>query len=131
MIYILSGSIILVVGLLFLIAPAKKPSQIYGYLSYLAQINPDSFKYAQKISRNTAIITGLIQIGLGTLIHQFKLDNLLFLWLVTVPVFILPFFMVTELKLKKFLLERDELPTDFQNPDDRPPKPRTRGFKDM
>lgn len=131
MIYILCGSLILVIGILFFISPAKKPSRIYGYNSYLANQTPESFAYAQKVSRLTNVIVGLIQIGLGFLINIFNLNNFFLIWLITTPLFILPFFMVTEEKLRTFLKERDQLPPGYLKPDDRPKKPRTRGFKDM
>lgn len=130
MIYIYCGSIILIIGVLFLIAPPKRPSRIYGYLSYLAQINQAAFKYAQKVAGTTNVIVGLIQVGLGFLIHSANLDKMIFVWLITLPIFIVMMFIVTESKLKTFLAKRDELPTDYVNPDDRPSKQRTRGFHD-
>ena len=51
MIYVACGSITLVIGILWLISPAKRPNPFYGYFSYLSQVNKASFRFAQKKSQ--------------------------------------------------------------------------------
>ena len=36
MLYIACGIILFMIGLIWLISPAKKPNNLYGYVSYLA-----------------------------------------------------------------------------------------------
>lgn len=129
MIYILCGSLLLFIGILFLIHPATSPSKIYGYVTRLATTNQASFKYAQKVAGITNVVVGIIQLALGFLINSFKLDNLFILWLLTLPVFILMMFIVTESKLEKFLKARNELPGDYQKLDNQKHEYQ-KGFKD-
>ena len=112
MIYIACGSIILVVGILWLINPPKKPCPFYGYYSYLAQVNKASFRFAQKKASLYFIIFGGIQLVLGIGIHSLNWDRYFLLWLLTFYLFLLFPIMATEKSLKQFLHERQELPRD-------------------
>jgi hypothetical protein len=89
-IYVACGLIMMVIGILWLISPAKRPNRIYGYLSYLAQVNKESFKFAQRRASLYCILFGLIQVVIGLIIHFFELGslfshlaiNILFIYLV-------------------------------------------------
>ena len=48
MLYIACGIILFMIGLIWLISPAKKPNNLYGYVSYLAMVSEEGFKFAQK-----------------------------------------------------------------------------------
>ena len=129
MIYIACGSILVVVGLLWLISPSKRPWPFYGYYSYLATANKASFKFAQHKAGGYFIIFGLIQLLLGVGIHLLKWDRYFLLWLLTFYLFIIFPIMATEKSLKKFLIIRHELPADYIDPD-KVKKERTKGFRD-
>lgn len=89
MIYVACGSVMMVIGILWLISPAKKPNRIYGYLSYLAQVNKDSFKFAQKRASLYLLLFGFIQVLLGVCIHLLNWDHYFLIWLLTFYIFIL------------------------------------------
>lgn len=129
MIYIACGSIILVVGILWLINPPKKPCPFYGYYSYLAQVNKASFRFAQKKASLYFIIFGGIQLVLGIGIHSLNWDRYFLLWLLTFYLFLLFPIMATEKSLKQFLLKRHELPRDYTDPDNIK-RVKTKGFRD-
>ncbi|MBI0033783.1 MULTISPECIES: SdpI family protein [Lactobacillus] len=129
MIYIACGSIMIVVGLLWLISPPKRPRPFYSYYSYLAQVNKASFKFAQHKASYYFIIFGLIQLVLGIGIHLLKWDRYFLLWLLTFYLFIIFPIMATEKSLKSFLQKRHELPADYVDPD-KVKKERTKGFRD-
>ena len=88
-IYVACGSIMAVIGIIWLISPAKKPNRIYGYLSYLAQVNKDSFKFAQRRASLYCILFGLIQVVIGLIIHYLNWDRYFLIWLLTFYLFIL------------------------------------------
>ena len=129
MIYIACGSLIMIVGLLWLVFPAKKPNRIYGYLSYLAQINDASFKFAQKKASLYCLLYGAIQLILGLIIKWLNLDRFFVLWILTFYIFIIFPIISTEKSLQIFLKKRHELPHDYQEPD-KVKRHRTKGFKD-
>lgn len=129
MIYIAFGSIIMVVGLIWLINPSKKPNPLYGYYSYLAQVNKSSFQFAQKRASLYFLLFGGIQILIGLLIHFLKWDRYFILWLLTFYLFLVFSIMATEKDLKKFLIDRHELPGDYIDPD-KVKHERTKGFRD-
>lgn len=129
-IYIACGSIIVVVGLLWLICPAKRPNHLYGYFSYLAQVNKYSFHFAQIRASLNFIFFGSIQLLLGIGIHILKWDKYFFLWLLTFYLFLIFPIMATEKNLKKFLLDHHELPKDYVDPDN-VRQGRTKGFKNQ
>ncbi|RMC25033.1 MULTISPECIES: SdpI family protein [unclassified Lactobacillus] len=128
MIYIACGSIIITVGLLWLVYPAEHPNHFYGYFSYLAQVNKHSFHFAQVRASLNFIFFGLIQLSLGVGIRLLNWDKYFFLWLLTFYLFLIFPIMATEKSLKKFLLDRHELPADYIDPDD-VRQGRTKGFK--
>lgn len=130
MIYVACGLVMAAVGIIWLISPAKKPNRIYGYLSYLAQVNQDSFKFAQRRASLYCILFGLIQAGLGVIIHYIGWDRYFLIWLLTFYLFILLPIVFTEKSLKKFLLQRHELPHDYVDPD-QVKRQRTKGFRDQ
>lgn len=119
----------MVVGLLWLISPAKTPNRIYGYLSYLAQVNQDSFKFAQKWASYYNILFGGIQFVLGLIIYFLNWDRYFLVWLLTFYLFIIFPIIATEKKLKVFLEKRGNLPPDYVEPD-KVKKTRTKGFRD-
>lgn len=129
MIYVACGSIMSVIGIIWLISPAKKPNRIYGYLSYLAQVNKDSFKFAQRKASLYCILFGLIQVAIGVIIHYLNWDRYFLIWLLTFYLFILLPIVFTEKSLKSFLSELHELPHDYVDPD-QVKRQRTKGFRD-
>lgn len=129
MIYIACGSLIIVVGLIWLISPAKKPNRIYGYISYLAQVNQASFKFAQLRASLYCLLTGSVQFILGLLIHSSNLDRFFLIWLLTFYLFILLPIVLTEQSLYRFLKDRGQLPSNYVKPDDIK-KERVKGFRD-
>ncbi|MBN6049892.1 SdpI family protein [Lactobacillus helveticus] len=129
MIYVACGSIMSVIGIIWLISPAKKPNRIYGYLSYLAQVNKDSFKFAQRRASLYCILFGLIQVAIGVIIHYLNWDRYFLIWLLTFYLFILLPIVFTEKSLKSFLGELHELPHDYVDPD-QVKRQRTKGFRD-
>ncbi|ADX70566.1 SdpI family protein [Lactobacillus helveticus] len=129
MIYVACGSIMAVIGIIWLISPAKKPNRIYGYLSYLAQVNKDSFKFAQRRASLYCILFGLIQVAIGVIIHYLNWDRYFLIWLLTFYLFILLPIVFTEKSLKSFLSELHELPHDYVDPD-QVKRQRTKGFRD-
>ena len=129
MIYVACGLIMMVIGILWLISPAKRPNRIYGYLSYLAQVNKESFKVAQRRASLYCILFGLIQVVIGLIIHFLNWDRYFLIWLLTFYLFILLPIVYTEKSLKKFLLKRHELPPDYVDPD-KVKRQRTKGFRD-
>lgn len=130
MIYFACGAILAVVGILWLISPAKTPNPLYGYLSYLARQTQESFRYAQKVSSWSNIGIGSLGMCLGLIIHFLHWDRFFILWLITVPLLILIPIMITETNLKKFLIRRHQLPSDYIDPDKVTHK-RVKGFKDL
>lgn len=129
MIYVACGLIMMVIGILWLISPAKRPNRIYGYLSYLAQVNKESFKFAQRRASLYCILFGLIQVVIGLIIHFLNWDRYFLIWLLTFYLFILLPIVYTEKSLKNFLLKRHELPPDYVDPD-KVKRQRTKGFRD-
>ncbi|MCH3996665.1 SdpI family protein [Lactobacillus amylovorus] len=129
MIYVACGLIMMVIGILWLISPAKRPNRIYGYLSYLAQVNKESFKFAQRRASLYCILFGLIQVVIGLIINFLNWDRYFLIWLLTFYLFILLPIVYTEKSLKKFLLKRHELPPDYVDPD-KVKRQRTKGFRD-
>ncbi|MBU3827932.1 MAG: SdpI family protein [Candidatus Lactobacillus pullistercoris] len=129
MIYVACGSLMMAVGLIWLISPAKKPNRLYGYLSYLSQTNQASFKFAQKRSSLYFLLFGFIQIILGLAIHMVHFDRFFMLWLLTFYIFPLLPMIFTEKSLKKFLAQKGELPHDYVDPD-KVKHQKTKGFKD-
>ncbi|BDR60326.1 SdpI family protein [Lactobacillus xylocopicola] len=117
MIYIACGAIMVVVGLLWCISPSKSPNPLYGYSSYLARVNDTSYHFAQVKARMYFILFGVIQFLLGVGIHFLKWDRYFILWLLTFYLFIIFPIIATEKSLKKFLLNRGELPHDYVDPD--------------
>ncbi|CCI82693.1 SdpI family protein [Lactobacillus hominis] len=129
MIYLACGAIMLAIGVIWLFSPAKTPNRMYGYLSYLASVNKDSFAYAQKWARNYFILFGAIQIILGIIIHLLNWDKFFILWLLTFYLFILAPIILTEKKLQDFLKKRGELPHDYVEPD-KIKHQKVKGFRD-
>lgn len=130
MIYLACGILLMIIGAMWLIVPAKTPNRLYGYLSYLAQVSKASFKFAQKNAGLCYLLFGFIQFILGIVIHILNWDRFFILWLLTFYFFILWPIILTEKSLKKFLLKNKELPPDYIEPD-RIKHHRTKGFKDQ
>lgn len=130
MIYFASGCLIMAVGIIWLISPAKKPNGLYGYISYLAQVNKDSFKFAQRRASLYCLLFGFIQVILGLVIHLLHWDRYFLIWLLTFYLFMVLPVVWTEKSLKKFLQQRHELPPDYVDPD-KVKHERTKGFRDL
>jgi len=118
MILLFAGAIQIVIGLSFLIFPARKPSTLYGYTSYLAGVNEQAFHLAQKWARQTLLLTGLILVLAGWAIRALHWDNFFVLWLFIAVLSFLPVFVQTESRLKKYLMSIDALPEDYVDPDE-------------
>lgn len=130
MIYIACGGLLFCVGLIWLISPAKTPNRVYGYWSYLAQVNKASFAFAQRQASYHFMLVGLLQFLLGLAIHLLNWDYYFLIWLLTFYLFILLPIIWTEKSLKAFLLKHHQLPSDYVDPD-QVRHEKTRGFKDQ
>ncbi len=104
MIYVACGSVMMVIGIIWLISPVKRPNRIYGYLSYLAQVNKESFKFAQKRASWYCILFGLIQAVIGVIIHFLNWDRYFLVWLLTFYLFILLPIVYTEKKFEEIFI---------------------------
>lgn len=129
MIYIACGCLMMVISVTWFIFPAKKPNRLYGYLSYLAQVNRDSFKYAQRKATLAFFVIGLIQFLLGLAIHLLNADRFFIIWLLTFYIFLLLPIIWTEKSLQKFLKKNNALPHDYVEPD-KIKRHKTKGFRD-
>ncbi|KRM72994.1 SdpI family protein [Lacticaseibacillus brantae] len=118
MILLFAGGIQIVIGLSFLILPARKPSSLYGYTSYLASVNETGFHLAQKWARQTLLLTGIVLVLAGWAIRCLQWDKFFILWLFIAVLSFLPVFVQTETRLKKYLISIDELPVDYVDPDE-------------
>ncbi|MCI1290234.1 MAG: SdpI family protein [Lactobacillus sp.] len=130
MIYAGLGGVIIAVGLLWLINPAKRPNRIYGYSSHLANVNQTVFKQAQRRASLYLLLSGLVALLLGMLIHYLlHWDRFFIIWLLTGWLFIVLPVAATEDYLYKLLQKRGELPADYIKPDEVKHE-RVKGFKD-
>lgn len=129
MIYLACGAIIFAVGVTWLFFPAKRPNRMYGYLSYLAVTNQESFKLAQKLATKYFIIFGVIQMILGYGIYRLGWDNYFIIWLLTFYFFIIFPLIIVETKLQNYLKAKHELPHDYVKLDEIKKK-KVKGFKD-
>ena len=129
MIYLACGGIMFAVGITWLFIPSKTPNRMYGYLSYLAVTNKESFKLAQKWGRNYFILFGLIQMVLGYFIYRLNWDKYFIIWLLTFYLFIIAPLMIVETKLQNYLREHHQLPHDYVKLDEIKKK-KIKGFKD-
>ena len=120
----------MIVGFLWYVAPARRPDRLYGYISYLAQTNKDSFQFAQKMGARYNFLVGLVQFLLGLAIHFLGGDKYFIVWLLTFVIFIIIPFALTEKSLQKFLQSRHELPHDYVKPDDIKHQ-KVKGFRDL
>ena len=130
MIYVACGLIMMIVGLLWFLVPAKSQDRLSGYLSYLAQTNKDSFQFAQKMGARYNFLVGLVQFLLGLAIHFLGGDKYFLVWLLTFVIFIIIPFALTEKSLQKFLQKRHELPHDYVKPDE-VKRQKVKGFRDL
>lgn len=106
-------------ALIFQIIKPRRDIKIYGYYSYLAGLDEEIYRYAQKIAKIYLILCGLCQLFLGILIHFSKLDRLVYLWIFIEMFFILFYFAVIEQKLSIKLKKENRFPVTYQNLDDR------------
>ena len=118
MVFIVVGAIILVIGLKYLIWPAKHPEEVVAYKSYLASTSPAAFAYAQKEARNVHLVLGGGTLLLGIFIHWLHWDNFFIIWLFLSVLITVSIFAYVETKLKKYLIKRHELPRDYVDPDE-------------
>lgn len=130
MIYAGLGAILIVIGVLWLINPAKRPNRIYGYSSHLANVNSNVFKHAQRQAGLYMLASGFAAMLLGLLIHYLlHWDRFFIIWLLTCWLFIVLPVAATEDYLYKFLQKRGELPAGYVKPDEVKHE-RVKGFKD-
>ncbi|QNQ80672.1 SdpI family protein [Lactobacillus sp. PV034] len=128
MIYLACGGIMFAIGVTWLFVPAKRPNRMYGYLSYLAVTNKESFKLAQKWGRNYFILFGVIQMILGYVIYRLNWDKYFIIWLLTFYLFIIAPLMIVETKLQHYLRQNKQLPHDYVKLDEIKKK-RVKGFR--
>ncbi|KRL14303.1 hypothetical protein [Schleiferilactobacillus perolens] len=117
MIFVWVGGIILAIGVKYVFWPAKRADEIVAYKSYLASTNEAAFKYAQQQARNAHLIIGGGTLLLGLFIHWLHWDNFFIIWLFLSVLLTVGIFAYVETKLKKYLIDRDELPRDYVDPD--------------
>ncbi|WP_127091428.1 SdpI family protein, partial [Lacticaseibacillus rhamnosus] len=104
---------------------------LWGYTSYLASVNADSFRLAQRWFYQALIATGAVEGLAGWAIHRLAWDNYFIIWLFLAVLLFLPGFVYTESRLKHYLEAHDALPYDYVAPDDAPRPKRRKGFKDL
>lgn len=110
MIYLVSGMIIFVIGLIYLFSSAKTPTALRSYSSLLATASPQGFYYAQRWCRNALLTVGFGELLLGTLVNHFQLNGYTNLWLITIVLSIAVIIAHTEHKLKQYLMRMGQLP---------------------
>ncbi|ERL66374.1 hypothetical protein [Schleiferilactobacillus shenzhenensis] len=118
MVFIYVGAIILVIGLKYLVWPAKRTDAMVAYKSYLASTNAAAYAYAQQQARNAHLAIGGGTVLLGIFIHWLHWDNFFIIWLFLSVLITVSIFAYVETKLKKFLIKRHELPRDYVDPDE-------------
>ncbi len=102
MIFLVIGWIILLIGLLFLLFPAKEGSRLYGYRSYLAQKSNLHWHYAQKMSSRFFLLCGSCMVVIGSLLKYTGHTNFFLVEILALPWFVAPMFGFIETKLTKF-----------------------------
>ncbi|MDP0529129.1 hypothetical protein [Lacticaseibacillus paracasei] len=131
MILLIAGCMQLLMGILLAVFRPRHQSGFWGYTSYLAGVNAESFRLAQRWFCQALIITGALEAGAGWLIHFLAWDNFFIVWLFLAILLFLPGFVYTETRLKHYLQAHDALPYDYVSPDDAPKPQRKKGFKDL
>lgn len=119
MIFIYCGSLKIALAIVFQIIKPRRDIKIYGYYSYLAGLDEDIYLYAQKVAKGYLFFGGLVQLLLGLLIHFFKLDRLVYLWLFAEMLVIISYYAFVEHKITVKLKKEDKFPADYQTLDER------------
>lgn len=102
MIFYYVGLFILAVGVVFRLFPSKHVNRIYGYRSPQAEKSLDLWRYAQKVSGNMAILMGSLMFLFGSFLKWNGWTNFFLIELMVLVFPIIPIFVVTEEKLKKY-----------------------------
>ncbi|HPI99859.1 MAG TPA: SdpI family protein [Enterococcus sp.] len=105
MIFLYCGGIFLVIGLAFLLLPAKMDNLVYGYRSYLSKQSQAHWAYAQKLSARFFLFVGFIMTAIGFFLNYTHRTNFFIVEIVAIPWFIALTFGCIETKLKKFDLQ--------------------------
>lgn len=105
MIFLYCGSIFLMIGLAFLLKPAKMDNLVYGYRSYLSKRSEAHWVYAQKTSRRFFLLFGFVMTAIGIFLNVTQRTNFFVVEMLALPWFIAPMFGCIETKLSKFDLE--------------------------
>ncbi|WP_125604255.1 hypothetical protein [Lapidilactobacillus bayanensis] len=115
MVYLICGMVMLIIGILNSIRPAKTSHDLHSYSSMLAMVSPQGFYYAQRWCRNAFLTIGLIELMLGALVNHFDLNQYTSLWLVTIVFSIALIILHTESQLKHYLMRMGQLPIGLTN----------------
>ncbi|BDR56458.1 hypothetical protein [Xylocopilactobacillus apis] len=119
MIFVYCGFVMIALAIIFQIIKPKRSIKIYGYYSYLANVNEDSYQYAQKMAKLYLILCGAGQLILGIMIHILKLDRLVYLWIFAEMLLILSYYAFVEQKLTVKLKKENKFPIGYQSLDER------------
>ena len=131
MILLVAGCMQLLMGILLVLFRPRHQTNFWGYTSYLASVNADSFRLAQRWFCQALIVTGALEGAAGWIIHRLSWDNFFIIWLFVAVLLFLPGFVYTESRLKQYLEAHHQLPYDYVAPDDVPKPKRRKGFKDL
>ena len=98
---IITGSLIIVIGLIFKFFPPKKINWLYGWRSRFSMRNQDIWDEAQKYGANLVTIGGLILLLIG-LVAEFLLHNRSeIITIVAVALIFIAIFVIGEMHLKR------------------------------
>ena len=104
MILLIAGCMQLLMGILLAVFRPRHQSGFWGYTSYLAGVNAESFRLAQRWFCQALIITGALEAGAGWLIHFLAWDNFFIVWLFLAVLLFLPGFVYTETPMMHCLM---------------------------
>lgn len=102
MIFYTVGWLLFVIGIVFTLFPSKKINRLYGYRSYRAEKDIDSWKYAQKISSRMLLLMGFIGIAVGFLLKKMGWTHFFLIEMILIVFLIVPVFTTTEEKLTAY-----------------------------
>lgn len=108
MIFLYIGILLLIIGLLFRLFPAKRINRLYGYHSFYAEKSSAHWQYAQKISGTMFLLMGCLMTGIGWFLKATDHTNFFLLEMLLLVFPIIPIFTVTESKLKQFDQQSEE-----------------------
>ncbi len=108
MIFLTVGLFLAVIGILFLLFPAKYGTLFYGYHSILAKKNETIWRKAQKISGRLFLLTGIVMSLIGELLRYFGWTNYFLIEMLVLVFPIMPIFIITENKLTSIEQKQQE-----------------------